>query len=429
MKSIFSLSLLFIFLVFSSCASKRIQLEGLSFKQQLSTLFPNAKISEITTKDHFTDSYQVVLSQPLDHHNPKAGHFDHYIYISHSGYQKPTVFITEGYSARPQTYELSSRLSANQVQVEYRFYGKSRPIPIPWNYLTNDQAIEDYHQIIKKLKLLYSGKFISTGISKGGETVLIYKSKYPKDIDIAVPYVAPLINTQEDPRTTNHINTVGTQECRDKIKAFQRALLENRTTLLSEIKKHATEKQLSFTEISMEEALEYAALEFSFSFWQWGGKCEEIPEASASPKVLFDYINKVVGISFYSDASYHRYLPSFYQHARELGYYGFDFTPVKDLLKAVKSSSNLRFAPKGVDLTYNPNYIKKVRNYAEQKGNQILYIYGEYDTWASCRPSPQPHLDALMMVLPKGSHSTRIKDFSEADQQKIMRTLDSWLDN
>ena len=52
---------------------------------------------------------------------------------------------------------------------------------------------------------------MSTGISKDGETDLIYKSKYPNDVD-----VAPLIDGQEDERTETHINTLGREACREK---------------------------------------------------------------------------------------------------------------------------------------------------------------------------------------------------------------------
>ena len=69
-------------------------------------------------------------------------------------------------------------------------------------------------------------------------------------MDVAVPYVAPLINTQEDPRTTEHINTIGTAECRAKVTRFQRLLLENRASLLKEIKTYATENGMEFTKVS-----------------------------------------------------------------------------------------------------------------------------------------------------------------------------------
>jgi len=421
---------LVVVLSFSILSCRVVKLEPvgiLTFQQKLAQLFPTAEITKMEAKDHFSKAFQLILNQPLDHNNLEAGTFRHYVYLSHSDIKKPMVLITEGYNANPSTYELSKIFKGNQVQVEYRFYGKSRPDSIPWEYLKNDQAIEDYHKLVRKLKTLYKSKWISTGISKGGETVLIYKSKYPYDVDVAVPYVAPLINTQEDVRTETHINTVGSDACRAKIINFQRLVLENRDEVLVEISNYTTSKGMSFTELSIEEALEYAVLEYPFSFWQWGGSCDAIPNEYASAKELFDAINGIVGISFYNDKTYQDLLPSYYQHMIELGYYGFDTAPVKDLLEVVQKPTNLRFAPKNIDLTFNPNYIKEVRDYVENKGNKILYIYGEYDTWGACAPNPKPHVNALKMVLKKGSHSTRIKDFSVENRQLIYDKLQNWL--
>jgi hypothetical protein len=246
-------------------------------------------------------------------------------------------------------------------------------------------------------------------------------------VRVAVPYVAPLINTQEDPRTQELINTVGSDVCRDKIVKFQRLVLENRTAVLTEIYNYAKAKNMTFTELSTNEALEYAVLEFPFSFWQWNGNCEIIPDENASAKELFDTLNNTVGISFYCDKTYYDLLPSFYQHMIELGYYGFDTTPVKDLIEVVHNPTNKRFAPKGVEMIYQPTYIKVVRDFAENKGNKILYIYGGNDPWGACAPTPKPHVKALKMVLEGGSHSTRIKNFPEKDQQLIYDTLQKWM--
>ena len=421
------LIVLFVTVTICSCKESRSTLEGLAFKEQMAVLFPEAEISDLKVTDHFTEAYQLVLKQPLDHNDPEAGTFDHYIYVSHKDYDAPTVLITEGYNANYQTYELTKLLGSNQVMVEYRFYGKSRPDSIPWQYLTNDQAVADYHSIVGKLKQLYEGKWVSTGISKGGETVLIYKSKYPDDVNVAVPYVAPLINTQEDPRTNELINSVGTKECRDKIIAFQRAVLKNRDSVLRELKAYAFTKEMSFTNVPMAEALEYSVLEFPFSFWQWGGVCDEIPADDADAKTLWAYLLKISGVGLYNDKGFDHYLPSFYQHMIELGYYGFDLAPVKDLLVEVKSSTNARFAPTGVDLTYDPDYVKDVRDYVENKGDKILYIYGEYDPWGACAPNPKPHVDFLKMTLKGADHGTRIKHFSDTERAQIYDKLRSWL--
>ena len=422
-----SIALFILSILLVSCNVKKEKLEDLSFKEQLQELFPSAKIDSIKVNDHFVNAFQLVLKQPLDHNNIKAGTFNHYVYVSHASVNNPTVLVTEGYSARHQTYELSKVLKANQVQVEYRFYGKSRPDSIPWKYLKNDAAAQDYHTIVTKLKRIYNQKWLSTGISKGGETVMIYKSKFPEDIDIAVPYVAPLINSQQDQRTNNLINSIGTENCREKIKKFQRAVLINREGVMAELKKYADNKNVSFTQISIEEALEHAVLEFPFSFWQWGSKCENIPGEKENAKVLFEYLKKVSGFYLFSDAGVFNYLPSFYQHMTELGYYGYDLKPVKSLLNYVKTSSLLCFGPKEVDLSYNPNYIKEVRNYMENNGDKTLYIYGGNDPWGACAPNPKPNIDALKMVLKGGHHGTRIKDFSKKDQQKIFQKLQSWL--
>ncbi|MCL7754006.1 S28 family serine protease [Polaribacter sp. Z022] len=410
-----------------SCSTKKVELSKLTFKEQLKVLFPKAKIDSVKIADHFLNAFELTLQQPLDHNNIEAGTFEHHIYISHSDYKKPTVLITEGYNARHRTYELSKILKANQVMVEYRFYGKSRPDSIQWKYLKNDAAVADYHSIVTKLKRIYKRKWLSTGISKGGETVMIYKSKYPNDIDVAVPYVAPLINTQQDIRTTNLINSVGTPECRDKIQKFQRSVLENRTVIMELFKDYAYKKKVSFTVMSIEEALEHAVLEFPFSFWQWGSICDEIPDEKASSEEIFTYLKQVSGFYLFSDKGIYNYLPSFYQHMTELGYYGYDFTPVKDLLQHVKTTSLASFGPQNISLTYNSNYIKEVRNYIENKGDNILCIYGGNDPWGACAPNIIPEVDALKMVLKGGHHGTRIKHFNKEDQQKIYNKLQNWL--
>lgn len=415
------------FLLILPSMAQEIATDTDQLTERLQTLFPAATISKMEAEDHYQQAYQIVQRSPLDHNNPEAGYFDHYVYLSHTDLQQPVVLVTEGYDAKPRTYELSKLIRANQVQVEYRFYGKSRPEPIPWEYLKNDQAIEDYHQLVMKLKNIYSGKWVSTGISKGGETVLIYRSKYPDDVEVAVPYVAPLINGVEDPRTQQFIDSNGSDECRAKIVNFQRAVLKNRISMLEQMEAYSTEKEMKFTIVPQEEALEYAVLEFPFSFWQWGGVCGDIPTSDSSMEELFNYLIKIGGVALYSDKLYKHYLPSFYQHMIELGYYGFDTGPVKDLLKVVHHPTNMRFAPEGVDLTYNSDYIKKVRDYVENKGDSILYIYGELDPWAACAPNPKPSVDALKMILKGGSHATRIKHFSTEDQQLILNKLKAWL--
>ena len=385
---------------------------------------PNAKIKRLEANNSFADVFEILLEQPLDHNNPKAGTFQHRLFLHHRSRKAPMVFVTEGYSANERVYELPRLLNANQLTVEYRFFGASQPKKIDWQYLTNDQAIEDLHRIRKLFKKIYRKKWIATGISKGGTTTLIYKSKYPKDVRVAVPYVAPLALAQEDKRTDEHIKNRGTVACRDKLFDFQRLALERRDELIPMIKKKAKKNKEVYS-IGFDAVLEYAVLEFTFSFWQWGGKCEDVPGRDADTKAIFDYLERVVSFNFYSDATYEYYKPAFYQFMTELGYYGFITDHLEDLLKK-NTYSNQRFGPQGVDLSYKP-YLQSVVNFLDKKGKRIIYIYGADDPWTACGYQPKEGIDALRMDLENGSHFTRISSFSKEDQKKIMKKLKKWL--
>lgn len=152
-----------------------------------------------------------------------------------------------------------------------------------------------------------------------------------------------------------------------KITAFQRAVLQNREAVLKEFADYAAAKKMTFTEVPFNESLEYAVLEFPFSFWQWGGKCDAIPPVTALPKELFNYLNDVVGVRTYNDINYFNYLPSYYQHLSELGYYGFDFTPVADLLQVVKVPQMIDLHQKALRSNTILHILRKFENMSKTK--------------------------------------------------------------
>ena len=136
---------------------------------------------------------EVMIEQPIDHRNPDGETFTQRIYISHVDPSKPVVLITAGYDAKYYyTSELTSTLKCNQVMVEHRYFGRSLPDSVQWQYLDTWQAASDHHRIVEMFKELYQGHWISTGISKGGQTVMYHSFYYPEDVDVRVPYVAPL---------------------------------------------------------------------------------------------------------------------------------------------------------------------------------------------------------------------------------------------
>ncbi|MEM7038912.1 MAG: hypothetical protein AAF570_18165, partial [Bacteroidota bacterium] len=88
---------------------------------------------------------------------------------------------------------------------------------------------------------------------------------------------------------------------------------------------------------------------------------------------------------------------------------------------------NTVFAPQSEDLTHDPTYIQRVQDFLATKGNKILYIYGEYDTWGACGVTPDPRTNAVRLDLKKGSHRARIKHLKKRHQKIAARTLTEWV--
>ena len=80
----------------------------------------------------YPEKYVLFIEQLLDPKHPEAGSFKQRIILGHIGFDRPTILVTEGYAA---TYalapryqeELSKRLNANLVFVEYRYFDASMP--------------------------------------------------------------------------------------------------------------------------------------------------------------------------------------------------------------------------------------------------------------------------------------------------------------
>ena len=173
----------------------------------------------------FVEKYVVYFSQPLDHRRPEKGSFGQRVIVAHAGFDRPTVIVTEGYGAayalRPGYREELSRLfNANMIFVEHRYFLESTPQPRDWKYLTAENSAEDLHAVTTAFKTLYPGKWISTGISKGGQTSLLYRAFFPDDVDVSVPYVAPLCYGVEDGRHEPFLRQVSTAEERKTIEDF-----------------------------------------------------------------------------------------------------------------------------------------------------------------------------------------------------------------
>ncbi|MDX9695571.1 MAG: S28 family serine protease [Bacteroidales bacterium] len=398
-----------------------------NLKEELEKI-PGVMVFAMMSDPMFSESYELFFTQPVDHNNPDGEKFTQRVLVGHVGFDRPTVAVIEGYSIyTDKAGEITKFLNANQITIEHRFFADSRPDSIPWDYLTIKQGAADQHEIITALKKIYNKKWVSTGISKGGQATIYHRRFYPNDVDVSVPYVAPLNFSKEDERYYTFLKTVGTPECRKKIYDYQLILFQNRAKLLPMVKQMAKTRNYHFS-MGIERAFDLSVLEYSFSFWQWCGSCALIPDRTAILEEVFQHYIFVNPLVFFEDSDIRNNLPFYYQALTEIGMYGYEIEPFK---KYLKDTTNITFEfnlPVGTEnASFNSESMKDINNWIQNEGNYMLYIYGQNDAYFATAVEPSKNTNAVRMVNPKGCHTTRIESFPENTKKEIYKILQDWM--
>lgn len=378
----------------------------------------------------FDVTYQLWFKQPVNHEHPELGTFPQKVIYSHKGFDRPVVVVLEGYALYSTGQsELCKLLDANQITIEHRFFSQSRPKDsIPWSYLTVANAAADQHHIIQAFKPWYAQKWVSTGISKGGQTTIFHRSLYPDDVDVGVPYVAPVNYSATDERVQVFLDTVGTEACRQKIHDFQVELLKRKDDLMPMFRETAEKRDWEF-KMGLDSAYDLAVFEYSFALWQWvPNDCESIPPLDVPDDEIFDYWKTYTGFSFFEQNSITPTLPFFFQGMTEIGMYGYDadeFRGYTDMEGMVDFSWTL---PRGYEnVEFNPKIMQKVDEWVKTQGDNMLYLYGGQDAWSATAAAPGPETNAVRLFNPGKNHGTRIRNFPENLRDSIYTVLEQWV--
>lgn len=409
-----------------------IGLKAQSLEEQFAAL-PSVKKVEVLDKGEFCAKYLLWFEQPVSYSDASKGVFLQRVFVGNVSTDSSTVFVTEGYGAEYASRdryrdELSRMFNLNNVVVEHRFFAPSAPETIDWKYLTAKNEARDLHRVITELKSIYHGKWIDTGISKGGQNSVIFRAFYPDDVDITVAYVGPFCRGVEDGRHEPFIAANGSCETdREAVRGFQEEFLRRRSTIQPKLDSLCKANGYEFR-IPMEEVYDMCALEFSFAFWQWGMPIERIPSKSASDNEFLNFMNAVSGPDYWQVENPHA--PFFVMAAKELGYYGYDVEPFKDLLtiKSTKGYLHRIFLPedaKGVK--FDRSLSRKLDRFIRHNKCNIIYIYGEYDPWSAVRAGDKHSSTNYIFIQPGGSHRARINTFPEETREEIKGIIAGWL--
>lgn len=439
MKRIITLSLLLIVAVLTVWAE--------TFEERLSCVPGVVAVQPLESSDGVA-KYAVMFRQPINPRSPEQGSFLQRIVIRHRGYDRPAVIVTEGYNNDYGLYpgyteELSELLQGNTLQVEHRFNSVSVPAGLRrddgtfdassplWDYLTVENSAHDYHAIRTAFADLYPGKWFSTGVSKGGQTALFYRTWYPDDVVANVSYVAPLNKALEDGRHEVFLDTVGTPEVRARILAFQRLTLERRSDIVPMLESHAKVKGYAFR-IPLDEIFDLMVLEYPFAFWQWGDDPASVPDCSRPDKVSSDELWKSLLSKCEPDYFSRQtpYTPFNVQAMRELGYYGYDCRPFEGLLARRTYESYLRRAMIPEELSYiefKGDLYERCCTFLREQDIPMMFIYGEWDPWSATRVVlPGEKTNMHVFIQPGGSHRSRVNNMPADMKAEILGILKTW---
>jgi hypothetical protein len=380
--------------------------------------------------------FALTFLQPSDHDDPRAPWFAQRLTLRHRDRAAPMVLSTSGYGLpdRKSYAEPTLLLETNQLAVEQRFFGPSRPEPADWTHLTIAQAAADHHRIIEALRPLYGAPWLSTGASKGGMTSIYHRRFYPGDVAATLAYVAPHSLAEQDPRYTPFIDAIPAPPgCAEALKALQIEALKRRDALTALLEDHAATERLTFDRIGLARALEFAVLELRFTFWQYGGPadCPSIPAPSDSDLDLFDYIDSVVPWAFFADDVIDYYEPYFYQAAHQLGAPAIDEAHLGDLRAFPGEDAPAAYLQPGLSVIYDPAAMQDISDWLSggqgSGATRIILVYGAWDPWTAA-PFPFPDAtESYVYTVEGGNHGAQLRALPEAEQAAALAHLRAWL--
>jgi hypothetical protein len=391
--------------------------------------------------------FHLGVDLPADHDHPEGQHFTQQLGLVAKDPSAPLVLYDTGYFdyTGDDPFELTLLLHGNQLVMEHRFFPDSRPDPADWTQLTIAQAAADQHDVIARLRPVLTGPWVTTGQSKGGMTAIYHRRFYPDDVAGTVAYVAPISFAAGDTRYDAWVNdTIGTPECRARVKALAAELLSHRRAmLLARAQAEADADHLGYTRVKLGPAVESAATELYWAFWQYygGAWCADLPAdpAVATDDALWEIVegtpdgkgrwrfgvSPVYGNSDRNVALFEAYQ---YQAAGQLGYPS-SSTSYLDGLTIYGEADYAGTAPAGVML---PAYdggaaMHDVDAWIHGGGAaHLIWVYGGWDPWTAGQFAIDGATDAAKVVVADQNHGALLTELAAPDRATTFAMIQAW---
>ncbi|HYQ69282.1 S28 family serine protease [Actinophytocola sp.] len=394
---------------------------------------PGMTVSEQTAPAPGYRFFFLSYRQPVDHLNPNGATFQQRLQLLHRDVSRPMVLHTTGYNMPEYAFrsEPAQLVDGNQISVEQRFFEPSRPNPANWTKLDIWQAATDHHRIVQALKPIYTKKWISTGASKGGMTSVYHRRFYPRDVDGVVAYVAPndAVNTDDSAYDDFFASVGSTPACEDALEAVQHEALARRTDMVNRYEALALANGWTFDQVfgTADKAFEMSVLDLAWTFWQYSleSACPTVPPVTASSDEIFDFINDVIGLDFYTDQGILPYEPYFYQAATQLGWPQPKFRYLRDVAHYPHLYVANSSLPPALRSKYDSWPMTDVDRWVAKSSSQMLFVYGSNDPWGAERFRPSNN-DSFIYTAPGANHGANISRLTAPDAAAARATVLRW---
>ena len=431
MKKIYELIIIITILL--SCENN-VSEELLTFEEKLSGI-SDIKYEKLSSPIANYNYYLLSINQAIDHTNPSIGSFSQKVRLFIKNPDSPSIILTNGYGLSSKKnikkHELTEKLNANQIEVEHRYFGESKPEQIDWSTLTIKQAATDHHRIIELLKLLFRGKWISAGTSKGGMTASYHRRFFPNDIEGTVAYVAPLSLDIWDERYASYSMSVVDKRSIEKYKLYQRQALLKIDSLVLILDSWAKENgyEVSDSKYSTKDRLE-AEIALSWitaASWYPNMNSEKLPLADDNAYTYLEYIYQSTYFRFLTTSGLVNYYPYHVHAALELGNFSAPLDHIKDLLTSDVKDFGLNFPTINLP-TFNPNVMQDIYQWAQNDAKNIIFIYGKEDIFTAGAYPITTDIDKETQIhIEPGVHGIKISDLSATAQKQIFDALNRWI--
>ncbi len=456
-------------------------LDGVKSVEEIEIKLP---MEEAKTTDK--NIYMVKFEQPLDWKDPSAGTFEQRVQVCY-GEQASNEFNIGGYMLSDETLQIGSKADAyaskypmNLVNVEYRFYGRSKPEGISetdpkyWNYLTSYNAACDFHHIITELKKVLPGKWMMTGASKGGVATMIQSMYYPEDAAVFMPQICPFAEGPQDDRFGKNINeTIGDDkygaeqaaEYRKLVLDYQVELIKNREALQQKLYDFYVAHGAYYSSYATPEIVyDVAVLDVATGIWQYKQQFSLL-QGIMDDKEEEDFLNSAFQFlvnpstdGIRSEEEFEsrnkeknetsggadiEFFPYYIQCANELGYYKMDFSYLRKALAEDGSGAQLVVTEDMEDMLFYKIHVEPaildtlkwdnsirdgILNWSMTTKAKVVMIYGGSDVWYALRIPDVPDRENFRTYVDEsGAHSSGFSGLPWNTQKEIKDFIDAAL--